>query len=95
MIVTLLFAFSTVISGYYFGESSLLYIFPNIKKKGIFVFKLGSIFFLILGYISSANFIWNSVDLVIGLLSVINISSVYLLRNDVLLEYKYYKKRKS
>lgn len=95
MIVTLLFAFSTVISGYYFGESSLLYIFPNIKKRGIFVFKLGSIFFLILGYISSANFIWNSVDLVIGLLSVINISSVYLLRNDVLLEYKYYKKRKS
>lgn len=92
MIITCLFAFSTVISGYYYGENALSFIFPNLKKKMYDLFKIVTILFLILGAFVSSNFLWDTVDLLVGLLSVLNILAVFALRKDVIFEYLHYKK---
>lgn len=91
-IITCLFAFSTIIAGYYYGENALSFIFPFLKKKSYHLFKIITIFFLIIGAFISSNFLWNSVDLLVGLLSILNICSVFLLRKDIIYEYFHYQK---
>ena len=70
-----LFAFSTIVAGYYYGESSLRFLFKNIKKSSIILFKLLLLVILFYGSISHASVLWNISDFIIGLLAIINIYS--------------------
>ena len=78
-IIVLLFCFSTIISGYYNGESSLKSL--NIKK--INFLKLLTIIILFLGVISNSKLLWDIADIAIGIMLIINIYSVYKLRKIV------------
>lgn len=75
-VVTILFAYSTIISGYYYGESNLEYIFPNIKNNSIKLFKIFTIIIIFLGGIISANIIWRIVDILLAFLTIINVYSI-------------------
>ncbi len=73
-IITILFAFSTITSSYYFGESNLLMISDN--KLIAIIFKL---FFLIIMFIScyvKANIIWNMTDFLVAILVIINLYAI-------------------
>lgn len=73
-IITILFAISTIISGYLFGENNLK-IFTN-SKVIIFIFKLiVLIIIFVSGYIKP-SILWNLTDYFIALLAIINISSI-------------------
>lgn len=73
-IITILFAFSTIISGYFFGENNIR-IFTN-NRKIINIFKIIVIVIIaISGYISP-NVLWNLIDYFIAILAIINISSI-------------------
>lgn len=78
-IIVPLFCFSTIISGYYNGESSLKSL--NIKK--VTYLKIITIIILFLGVIINAKILWNVADLLIGLMLIINIYAVYKLNNEV------------
>ena len=73
-IITILFAFSTIISGYFFGENNLR-IFTN-NKKIINVFKIIVILIIVISGYVSPNILWNLTDYFIAILAIINISSI-------------------
>jgi len=83
-ITTALFAFSTVIAGYYYGESCLKYIKKKTSKFDVFVLKLVSIIFVVVGSVISSNSLWQSIDLLVALLAIVNIYSIFMLRSIVI-----------
>lgn len=73
-IITIMFAFSTIISGYFFGENNVR-VFTN-NKKIINLFKILVILVIFIsGYVSS-QFLWNLTDYFIAILAIINVSSI-------------------
>ena len=92
IISIILFAFSTILSGYYDNESNLKYLFPNINKFGIYVFKLMNLSVILLGSIMSAEILWQIVNIVSALLAIINFYGIMNLKEDVFNELSRYKK---
>ena len=88
---TIAFAFSTIISGYYYIEANFKFVFKNIKEKGILILKIITCLLLVFGGILSPTFIWNIVDILVAILAIINIISIFKLRQVVLTEYFRYK----
>ena len=73
-IITIMFAFSTIISGYFFGENNVR-IFTN-NKKIINVFKIIVILIIAISGYVSPQILWNLTDYFIAILAIINISSI-------------------
>ncbi len=78
-LVTILFAYSTIISGYYYGESSLKFLIKGCPKTILFTFKLLTIILLFIGGLIRPSFIWNIVDTLVAFLAIINMCSIYKL----------------
>ena len=78
-IITIMFAFSTIISSYFFGESNLNIIS---KKSNIkIIFKISFILILIISCYIKANILWNLTDYFVALLAIINVSSMIKINN--------------
>lgn len=77
------FAFSTIIAGYYYGESNLKFLDKNIKKTHILFLKLLTIILLILGSIVDSSIIWTIVDILVAIMAIINMYAIYNLREVV------------
>lgn len=90
LLAIIAFAFSTIISGYYYGESNIKFLFKNLNKKTILIIKILVVGILFYGSIAEATILWNMVDLLVATLAIINIISILLLRKDTIKEYKYY-----
>jgi len=90
----LLFSFTTILTGYYDGESSLKYLFHNIKNKHLNILKIISLIVLFLGCIIPSETLWSFVDILMALLAIINIYALFALRNDVKRELRYYNMKK-
>lgn len=88
----ILFAFSTILSGYYDSESNLKYIFKKISSKNLLIFKLISVFVILIGSILPSNLIWEIVNILTSLLAIINFYGIMKLRRNVIYELKRYKK---
>lgn len=69
-----LFAISTVISGFYYGETSLEYITENKIIKNIY--KLLVILFILISTYVSATIIWTLVDILVAILCLINLYAI-------------------
>lgn len=82
-----MFSFSTILTGYYYGESC----FKHIFKKNSFLIKIGTIVIVFIGSIASSDLLWGLVDMFIAFLAIINICAIVSLRDDVYMEYKEYK----
>ena len=82
-IIILLFAFTTIISSYYNGESSLKYFIekPNISLNILKIITLISIF---IGATTSSNVIWNFIDIFVGILAIINIYALIKLKDEAI-----------
>ena len=83
LIITILFAFSTIVSGYCYGELSLEFINKNITSNGIFIFKLLVVILVFIGGIVSSNILWNLIDVLIAILTIINVYSIYKLKDKI------------
>ena len=75
-----LFAFSTILTGYYYGESSLKFLTNN---KGIIILKLLTILIIFLGSILSPSILWKFTDIMVALLALINIYAIIKMRHDL------------
>lgn len=76
----MLFAFSTILSQWYFGTVSLTYIFDSKFAKN---FKYPFIFLAIIGAMSSLNAVWYIQDIVLGLMIIPNLIGIVALSGDV------------
>lgn len=92
IISIILFAFSTVLSGYYDGEASMKFLFPNISKRKILILKIITFLVIIIGSITKANILWNIVNILTALLAIINIYAIMKLKNKVIYELERYNK---
>lgn len=74
LLFIILFAYSTIISGFYYGESSLEFITKSQVIKHLYkVIVIISIF--ISTYISATN-IWTTIDILVGILCLINLYAI-------------------
>lgn len=75
LIIIVLFSFSTIITVYYYGETSLKYLTnKNIYKQ---ILKIVTIITIFIGGIIKATYIWNLIDIFIALLTIINMYAIY------------------
>ena len=81
-------AYSTIVAGYYYGESSLKYLIKNVTKNQINVLKIVTVFLLIIGSVMSASLLWSIVDILVAVLSIINMYALLRLRKEIVIDYK-------
>ena len=81
------FAFSTIISGYYYGESNLKYLSKNMNKNKIHILNIFVVGILFFGAIASPSFLWDAVDIGAGILAIINCFSMIKLNKEIKNEY--------
>lgn len=93
-ISVLMFSYTTILTGYYDGESSLKYFFKKVKKSYLIILKCVSLFVLFLGCIISSEKLWSFVDILMSLLAIINIYALISLRGNVKEELEYYNHQK-
>lgn len=83
----LMFSFSTVLTGYYYCQSSLKFLSKNINTKCLLIITPLSV---VLGAITSPTTIWTLVDILVAILAIINIYSIFKLKEEIMLYYKKY-----
>ena len=83
-----LFALATVIAGYYYGESSLKYLKKKTNGFEILCLKVISLIVIVVGSVVSSRSLWQAIDILVAILAIINIYSLFALRDVVIAEYK-------
>ena len=82
LITIFIFAFSTIISGYYYGESSLEYLSGSANNKH-YLLKGLTVVLLVIGSVVEPNILWNFVDIGISIMAIINIYALIKLRDKI------------
>lgn len=82
------FAFSTIIAGYYYGESNLKYLVKNLSNKKLNLFKCITVILLIFGSITSPTLLWSIIDILVACLAIINMYSLIKLRKEIIFDYR-------
>ena len=89
-----LFSFSTILAGYYNGETSLKYLLKKVSNRHILTLKIITVILIFISSLISASLIWNLVDILVALLAIINIYALFKLKDRVQEEVIYYKSKK-
>jgi alanine or glycine:cation symporter, AGCS family len=76
-IIVLLFAFSSVVGNYYYGESNIEFISTN--KMWLFIYRMAVVGMVAYGAIASLDFVWSLADMFMGLMAIINLIAISLL----------------
>ena len=81
LIILVLFAFSTIITVYYYALSNLKGL--TNKKLLINILKIVTVLSLFVGGIVSSYVVWRTIDIFVGLLTIINTYSIFMLKDVV------------
>lgn len=76
------FVFTTLMAYYFYGESSIMYIFqgrPRGEKAAIWCFRTGILLMTVFGALKEANVIWQMGDIGVGITAWINVIALLLL----------------
>lgn len=92
LIIIIAFAFSTVVSGYYYGESNIKFIFKNVSSKMLLLLKVFVVIVILYGSLAKPSILWDMVDIGVACLAIINVLAIFMLRKDVFIELKNYRK---
>ena len=84
LIILTLFSFSTLITIYYYGESSLTFLTKN--NKVLNILKYITLISIFIGGIIKATMIWSLIDIFLAMLTIINMYSIYKLKNIIILK---------
>lgn len=87
-----LFAFSSIIGNYYYGETNVRYIKDS--KVWVFIYRLAVAAMVMLGAIVSLDFAWSLADITMALLTLCNLIAIVLLSNQAVFLLKDYRKQK-
>ena len=78
-----LFSFSTILTGYYYGEVSFQFLFPKQYKKYLFVLKIITLVNVFIGCFLSPTLLWQIVDWLVAILIVINLYTMMKLKESL------------
>ncbi|MCA0988572.1 alanine/glycine:cation symporter family protein [Guptibacillus algicola] len=73
----LLFAFSSIIGSYYYGETNIEFIKES--KTALFIFRIATMAFVLIGSVSSLSLVWKMADLFMALMTIINLIAIAML----------------
>ncbi len=88
----LLFAFSSIIGNYYYGETNIEFIRNN--KKSVLFYRITVLAMVMFGSISKIQLVWDLADLFMGLMAVINLIAIVKLGKVAFILLKDYEKQK-
>ena len=77
-IAIFLFAFSSIIGNYYYGEANIRFITPNVLVMTLYRLCSGGLM-IIFGALASFELVWNIVDLFMAFLTACNLVAIVLL----------------
>ncbi|MCF4152166.1 alanine:cation symporter family protein [Dethiosulfovibrio sp. F2B] len=83
-IALMFFAWTSILGNYYYGESNLMYIFPNCGKSGLTVYRLMVLGMLLFGATSSVPFVWELADFFNAIMALLNLVGILLLSGVVI-----------
>ncbi len=86
-VLILFFAFSTILTGYYYGETNLKFLKKEITERDLTILKVITLVLLVWGSVANAPFLWNLVDILVAFMAIINMYAVLSLSKDVIYEY--------
>ena len=87
-----LFAFSSIIGNYYYGETNVRYIKDT--KFGVFVYRLAVAAMVMTGAVVSLDFAWSFADITMALLTLCNLVAIVLLSHQAVFLLQDYRQQK-
>lgn len=91
-IAIFLFAFSSVIGNYYYGETNLEFIKKS--KKLMLVYRLIVLAFVMFGALAKVALVWNLADLFMAIMALINLIAIFLLNKTAFRLLKDYRQQR-
>lgn len=94
-IAVFMFAFSSIIGNYYYGQSNIEYLTKN--KLIMFIFRILVVGMVFVGSVIQVQTVWDTADLFMGLMAIINIVALFGLATvvfEVSKDYRAQRKRK-
>ncbi len=76
-IVLQFFAFTTIVANYYFGQTGLMFLYSN--RAILTPFRVIVLGFVMIGSLARIDIVWNAADLMMGLMSLLNLVAILLL----------------
>ena len=89
LLCILLFAYTTIIGNYYYGETNLEYLNADTGIK-IQIFRILVIFMVFFGAVKESSLVWNIADLFMALMAIFNIYAIYILRKPAIETLEHY-----
>ena len=77
----MLFAFTTLLGNYFYSEQNLKFITEN--KTVLFVFRIAALAIIFIGTHVGFETAWNFMDIMMGLVAIVNIIAVFALRKPI------------
>ena len=90
-IAILLFAFTSLIANYSYGESNIQYIFKS--KIAVHIYRIAVLSMVLIGAIVDLPVVWSFADLSMGLMAIINLVAILALSGSVMMLLKDYEKQ--
>jgi AGCS family alanine or glycine:cation symporter len=87
-----LFAFSSVVGNYYYGETNIEFI--NSNKAWMFIYRCLVVAMVMFGCVSKVQVVWDMADLFMGFMSILNLVVITMLAKTVVSVMKDYIKQK-
>jgi AGCS family alanine or glycine:cation symporter len=72
-----LFAFSSIVGNYYYGETNIEFI--NSNKVYVLLYRIAVVSMVFVGSVSKIQVVWDLADLFMGLMAIINLIAIFLL----------------
>lgn len=91
-ICILLFAFSSIVGNYYYGESNIAFL--TSKKRYIFLYRILVIFMVFSGCLAKVSIVWNLADVFMGFMAIVNLIAIFLLSKFAIAALKDYTAQK-
>ncbi|WP_024615073.1 alanine/glycine:cation symporter family protein [Clostridium sp. Ade.TY] len=91
-ICILLFAFSSIVGNYYYGESNIEFLSKN--KIVLYVYRFLVVGMVLFGSIAEIDIVWNLADVFMGLMAITNLIAITLLSKQAFLALKDYQDQK-
>lgn len=92
---TMLFAFTTILGNYYYCEGNLPYLLRrDARRWELAVFRLAAALIVFLGARMDFSLVWDTADVTMGLMALINLTAILLLAKPVLLALGDYQRQK-
>ena len=87
-----LFAFSSIIGNYYYGQSNIEFIKYN--KTFMLVYRISVVAMVMLGSLLKVSVVWDLADVFMGFMAIINLIAIVLLNREAIACLKDYKRQR-